>query len=137
MNYICSPNKTYALLINFQILIVSINYLYLQQCCIIMLRIVYTYGLLLLFLFPTLEKGIHALEHEEEEHCAAYEETHLHEKHHNCNLCDYNVEPLSAFSSYAIIEHYTTFFEFSFSYLSFSESFTHYYFSLRAPPQLV
>ncbi len=102
-----------------------------------MIRQFITYFTLLLFLFPMIEQGIHAFGHEEEEHCAEYEETHLHEKHHDCKLCDFNVEPLIGYNSDLKNIHLTFYFEFDFNYHSFSDSFTHHFFSLRAPPKLV
>lgn len=124
------------MLINFQMFILFQKFIYLQHCCINMLRLFFTYFTLLLFLFPMIEKGIHAFEHEEEEHCAEYEETHLHEKHHECILCDYQVEPVVEWSSDFQLVNVIKITQQVYSYLNFKKESTRFYFSLRAPPVL-
>ncbi len=47
-------------------------------------------ALLLLFLFPLVEKEIHAMEHMNDFHCTATDK-HFHEQEHTCSLCDYSV----------------------------------------------
>lgn len=47
--------------------------------------------LLLVFVYPFLEKGIHDFEHLNDFHCSAQSEKHLHEQEHNCAICDFNV----------------------------------------------
>lgn len=101
-----------------------------------MLHKLITSFLLIAFLFPLLEKGFHALEHEEEEHCAAYEETHLHEKHHDCQLCDYNLEPAQKNTIDFNIIPYSKIVSFEFFNVSFFVETSIYYFSLRAPPAI-
>lgn len=124
------------MLINFQMFILFQKFIYLQHCCINMLRLFFTYFTLLLFLFPMIEKGIHAFEHEEEEHCAAYEETHLHEKHHDCQLCDYNLEPAQKNNYDFSIIPFSKIVSFEFYIISFFVETSIYYFSLRAPPAI-
>ncbi|HET6228248.1 MAG TPA: hypothetical protein VFF27_18350 [Bacteroidia bacterium] len=46
--------------------------------------------LLLLFLFPLIEKGIHTFEHAGEERCVASDK-HLHEQQHSCSICDFTL----------------------------------------------
>ena len=49
--------------------------------------------LVVLFLFPQVEKSLHALEHHDEFHCTE-SETHYHEAEHHCSICDYEVSHL-------------------------------------------
>jgi hypothetical protein len=43
---------------------------------------------LLLFLFPLVEKQLHAMEHADDIHCNATDK-HFHEAEHSCSICDY------------------------------------------------
>jgi len=43
---------------------------------------------LFLFLFPQVEKEIHAFEHLDDVHCTATDK-HFHELEHTCSICDY------------------------------------------------
>jgi hypothetical protein len=43
---------------------------------------------LFLFLFPLVEKEIHAIEHADDVHCSASDK-HFHELEHSCSICDY------------------------------------------------
>lgn len=56
-------------------------------------------GILLLavFLFPQVEKSLHAFEHEDEIHCTETE-THFHEAGDHCSICDYELTQLFSFS---------------------------------------
>jgi hypothetical protein len=45
---------------------------------------------LLLFLFPMVEKQLHAFEHLNEQHCTANEK-HFHEAEHHCTVCDFTL----------------------------------------------
>ncbi|MDQ3051362.1 MAG: hypothetical protein M3Q95_10795 [Bacteroidota bacterium] len=47
--------------------------------------------LILLFLFPQVQKGWHDFEHRHDTHCDATAEVHFHELHHVCDLCDISV----------------------------------------------
>ena len=49
---------------------------------------------LTLFLFPSLEVGMHQLLHCNDEICFDWSLKHLHQQAHNCGICDYNV-PIS------------------------------------------
>ncbi len=49
-----------------------------------------TFVLLFLFLFPMVEKELHALEHSADKHCIANEK-HFHELEHHCDICDLNI----------------------------------------------
>ena len=90
--------------------------------------------LLVVFLFPLAEKGIHAFEHEEEEHCATYEDIHLHEKHHDCHICDYNLEPAQKTSIDFKLVNSSKSLKIDFLFESILIETSLYYFSLRAPP---
>jgi hypothetical protein len=90
--------------------------------------------LLLLFLFPLVEKGIHAFEHEDEEDCLAYEDIHLHEKHHDCKLCDYNIEPAQKTPIDFKLVTSSKSLKIDFLFESILIETSLYYFSLRAPP---
>jgi hypothetical protein len=46
--------------------------------------------LLLLFLFPLVEKEIHNYEHTTDEHCLSTD-AHFHTERHNCSICDYTL----------------------------------------------
>ena len=41
------------------------------------------------FLFPTIVKEIHSVNHEKVFQCDAKGEMHLHTQHHDCTLCDF------------------------------------------------
>lgn len=95
-----------------------------------------TYLFLGLLLFPMTEKGLHAFDHEENEHCVETEETHLHERHHDCSLCDFNIEPVHSSELNSEIIPFSKPTEIVFQYKSFVSVRSHYYFSLRAPPAI-
>ena len=89
---------------------------------------------LFLFLFPMVEKEIHALEHKADIHCSATDK-HFHSLEHNCSVCDFtntNTITTPETSSEFIISAN------DFSFLPFIESsFTSSSFHLlpaRAPP---
>lgn len=54
------------------------------------IKIYFSLSLLGLFLFPLVEKEIHALEHVDEFHCTSTV-AHIHQHEHSCDLCDYTV----------------------------------------------
>jgi hypothetical protein len=73
--------------------------------------------LLGLFLFPLVEKQVHAFEHADEFHCNSTDQ-HFHDVEHSCSICDYtfsdsNPTAVSAFSSLLITskEEFSTFCE--------------------------
>ena len=43
-----------------------------------------------LFVFPRIEKEVHALIHANDEHCKETGEFHFHKKEHSCSICDYS-----------------------------------------------
>lgn len=51
--------------------------------------------LLVLFLFPMLEKGMHDFEHRGDIHCNA-KDKHFHSLEHNCSVCDHTIVDVSA-----------------------------------------
>jgi hypothetical protein len=46
--------------------------------------------LLFLFLFPMVEKEVHAFEHSADEHCSTNEK-HFHNLEHHCGICDFTL----------------------------------------------
>jgi hypothetical protein len=68
---------------------------------------------LVLFLFPLVQQELHAFGHRNDVSCTAKDTKHLHEQHHYCKFCDFNV-PVHAFlqADFAIVftlQHYLTF----------------------------
>ena len=57
---------------------------------------------LLGFLFPMVQKGLHDLEHAGDVHCAVGGEKHFHAQEHVCYLCDHTVPVSSALVQYNI-----------------------------------
>ena len=49
-----------------------------------------SFFLLLLFLFPVVEKQVHTFIHYSDNHCSSTTDKHFHESEHSCNLCDFN-----------------------------------------------
>jgi hypothetical protein len=95
-----------------------------------------TYLFLGLLLFPMTEKVLHAFEHDENEHCIETEATHLHERHHDCSLCDFNFEPLHSCELNSEIIPFSKPTEAEYHFISFVSLRNHFYFSLRAPPAI-
>ena len=89
---------------------------------------------LALFLFPLVEKEVHAFQHADAFHCKATDK-HFHEQEHSCPICDFIV-PVGTAPSRAVynFEVYAS----SSIVLPFSEtkifSSSKYFVSLRAPP---
>lgn len=54
------------------------------------IKIYFSLFLLGLFLFPLVEKELHAWEHADDFHCNS-SVAHIHQHEHSCNLCDYTV----------------------------------------------
>jgi hypothetical protein len=46
--------------------------------------------LLLLFLFPIVEKQLHAFDHVNDKHCQATDK-HFHELEHSCSICEFTI----------------------------------------------
>jgi hypothetical protein len=57
---------------------------------------------LALFLFPLVQKELHALEHANDFHCSSAL-NHFHEKEHFCSLCDFIV-PLTLVTSQPVFD---------------------------------
>ena len=47
--------------------------------------------LLVLFLFPQIQKGIHDFEHRHDTHCDAKAEKHFHTLEHVCSICNFSI----------------------------------------------
>lgn len=56
----------------------------------VLLKNISSIFLLFLFLFPLVEKEMHALEHADDFHCSSVDK-HFHELEHSCSLCDYTM----------------------------------------------
>jgi hypothetical protein len=54
-----------------------------------------SYFFLFLFLFPTIEKQAHALEHSTDVHCKATDK-HFHTLEHSCSICEFTVSNSNA-----------------------------------------
>ncbi len=98
------------------------------------LKSIFSLFTLLVFLFPLMEKEIHALEHADDIHCSSIDK-HFHELEHNCELCDFtNVisdPPLFTHADFLLAELRVQNFNFTEKKTSSREKeFT----SLRAPP---
>jgi len=92
--------------------------------------------LLAVFLFPTVVKEVHIVNHEKRFHCDANGEQHLHTQHHDCTLCDFVLPVVSSpsnvdnnFSLFCFAE--TIFPRQAYVYFSSSRLSST---SLRAPP---
>jgi hypothetical protein len=91
---------------------------------------------LVAFLFPTLVKEVHTVNHEKRFHCDAKGEKHLHAQHHDCSLCDF-VLPIASSPAKST----TSFTQFGFAEYIFPRPAEFYFSSshfssaqLRAPP---
>ncbi len=89
---------------------------------------------LVLFLFPMVEKQVHAFQHSSDLHCTNADK-HFHQVEHSCSICDftYTESNASTENNFSFLIHTTTF-----NYISFFESihtvnaFKHL--PCRAPP---
>jgi hypothetical protein len=94
--------------------------------------------LLLLFLFPFVQKGIHDLKHSKDFHCYVLNAKHFHKKEHVCSICDFtfvdsntpleNNHNITLFACIAFYSKVT---------VSFILVDADYKFSPRAPPKLL
>src|ERR1700753_3093425 len=50
---------------------------------------------LFLFLFPTVEKQLHAFEHRADLHCTSTDK-HFHSQEHSCSICDFTITDSNA-----------------------------------------
>lgn len=91
--------------------------------------------LLFLFVFPQIEKEIHAWEHADDAHCRVVGKFHFHEKEHSCSLCDYNT---SLSNSPGIVNYRIFLTAHSTAYQLYTAQVSltkpDYQFPLRAPP---
>jgi hypothetical protein len=60
------------------------------------LKSYFSFFLLLVFLFPTAAKAIHAIDHESEIRCKVKGEQHLHVQQHDCTLCEFVLPVISS-----------------------------------------
>jgi hypothetical protein len=94
-------------------------------------------ALVLLFLFPFIEKEVHNYSLKDDFHCAEKTTKHLHTEEHNCFICDFTIP----FTDCPVISRYQIkILDFPLAYLVFNEreiiSTPDYFVSLRAPPFL-
>ena len=90
---------------------------------------------LLIFVYPFIQKEIHTLEHAHDFQCTTHTERHYHSVQHHCLVCEYNillgetVKEFSASSSPAtfVIKITSYFIECNFNYQAYS-------YLLRGPP---
>jgi hypothetical protein len=100
------------------------------------LKSVFSVFLLAVFLFPTIVKEVHTVNHEKRFRCDANGEQHLHVQHHDCTLCDFVLPVVSSASdielNFSLFSFASVIFpgrgEFYFSSYQFSSA------QLRAPP---
>ena len=90
--------------------------------------------MLLLFLFPMVEKHVHAFEHSKDKHCTANEK-HFHEEEHHCTICDFTITDSNPGTG-AGYQFITSSQQFIFSVLpeSIYLQGAHYNLPARAPP---
>lgn len=91
---------------------------------------------LAIFLAPAVINETHSFFHEEEFHCQAVGETHIHTQHHDCILCDCVLPVIAApatFQSFFSLVNFSTYVfpVKAVHYYSYSE---YAFASLRAPP---
>ena len=55
----------------------------------------FSFFLLFLFLFPIIEKQLHAFEHNADSHCTATDK-HFHTPEHSCSICDFTITDSNA-----------------------------------------
>jgi hypothetical protein len=91
--------------------------------------------LLVLFVFPFVEKGIHDFEHAKDIHCFIKNSTHFHTHEHHCEICDFTVSITSdhEYPNYELthIQSETLHFYFYKNDFLLAPAFS---FSLRGPP---
>ena len=52
---------------------------------------IYSICLLLILLFPMVQREVHTFHHKNDISCSAEDTKHLHEQHHYCKYCDFSV----------------------------------------------
>ncbi len=94
--------------------------------------------LLVIFLFPLVERGFHDYSHKDDSHCTTTTEKHFHAEEHDCSICDFTIN----ISDSPFRQHYSFVAEiFYFVYsveipTQATSSTCAYSFSLRGPPTL-
>lgn len=91
--------------------------------------------LLLVFVFPFVEKGIHDVAHSKDTHCHTTNTKHFHSAEHHCSICDFTVSGSTASEYFpeitTNINCTTVLFNFYTENFTVSPSFS---FLLRGPP---
>jgi len=54
-------------------------------------RQILSFIVLLIFVFPFIQKEIHSLAHAQDFHCTTKTERHYHKEQHFCLVCEYNI----------------------------------------------
>lgn len=92
--------------------------------------------LLVLFLFPPVEKEIHDWQHANDFHCDA-DVAHLHPFEHTCSICDYVFPALIQPETQALTTHFTEYVQKGSPFLpALFYLSPRYNFSLRGPPSI-
>lgn len=93
--------------------------------------------MLLLFLFPLAEKGIHDFSHINDTHCISSDK-HFHSPEHHCEICDFtnDFNALPSFNHTDILLSQQVVLNFFFPKNNILLHEKHFH-SLRAPPSLV
>jgi hypothetical protein len=90
--------------------------------------------LLLLFLFPIVEKQLHAFDHINDKHCVATDK-HFHELEHSCSICEFTIAdtcPVPDIQLDIVVSEYTYSFQSFIQSLHVPEAFQDL--PSRAPP---
>ena len=94
--------------------------------------------LLLLFVFPFVQKAMHDIKHRKDFHCFVLTAIHFHKKEHICGICDFAfpdskipIENNNNRALFSCIDYYSMFTE-GFNFVS-----PYYLFSTKAPPSLL
>ena len=102
-----------------------------------LLRNVFSFLLIALFLAPQVTLAFHQLEHSRDFHCDTAN-SHFHEQEHHCLICDFNVTlTIADIFKYRTPEGLYLFTELVYCHKSYQRfSIAHHFFSLRAPPEI-
>ncbi len=94
--------------------------------------------LLVIFLFPNVERGLHGYSHKDDTHCTSTTEKHFHTQEHDCSICDFiiNISDTPIKSNYSFVaQTFNLVFAVQIP-ISATSSACAYFFSLRGPPTI-
>lgn len=90
---------------------------------------------LLIFVYPYIQKEIHTFEHAHDFHCTTHTEQHFHSEIHHCLVCEYNILLGETNKEFSLISKTETFFvKISSFYKKLSINAHAYSYLLRGPP---